>query len=249
MNLTSECYSAIAGGGADTVASFLAWLAQRHRLGPQLSVLDVGCGPGRMFEAFQRAGWSVTAMEPHPDFHEAATQAALAAGCTPPRRAGFTDLEARSEFDLITAINDSFSHLLTAGQRGQALGRAFAALRPAGVLFLDVPNFLWILKNYRTPPEFRSSVPGGEVILTREHEIDFHRATFTTLENYRLLRVDREQCVQMRHVYSMTSLPELEHELGVAGFTALESYGSYAARAPERIEGGRLLISAARPPR
>jgi len=247
MNLTSECYSAIAGGGADTVAAFLAWLAQRHRLEPQLRVLDVGCGPGRMFEAFRNAGWSVTAMEPHPEFHEAATQAALAAGYAAPRRAGFADLEARSEFDLITAINDSFSHLLTADERGEALGRAFAALRPAGVLLLDVPNFLWILKNYRTPPEFRSSVPGGEVVLVREHEIDFHTATFTTLERYRLLRDGHEQRVQMRHVYAMTSLPELAHEIGLAGFTALEAYGSYAARAPERIEGGRLLISAVRP--
>jgi len=247
MNLTSECYSAIAGGGADAVVAFLAWLAQRHRLEPQLRLLDVGCGPGRMFQAFQRAGWSVMAMEPHAEFHEAASQAALAAGYTIPRRAGFTELEARSEFDLITAINDSFSHLLTAGERGEALGRALAALRPAGVLFLDVPNFLWILKNYRNPPEFRSSVPGGEVILTRDHEIDFHNATFTTLERYRLLRGGREQRVQMRHVYAMTSLPELEHELGLAGFTAPETYGSYAARAPERIEGGRLLIAAVRP--
>ena len=88
MNTASECYSAIAGGGAEAVAAFLAWLAQHRELGPQVRVLDVGCGPGRMFAEFGTLRWSVSATEPNPDFHEAASQAALAAGYEAPLRAG-----------------------------------------------------------------------------------------------------------------------------------------------------------------
>ena len=204
-------------------------------------------GPGRMFAEFRTLRWSVSATEPNPDFHEAASQAAVAAGYEAPLRAGFTEIEARSDFDLVTAINDSFSHLVSGEERTQGLRQVFRALRPGGVLFVDVPNFIWILKNYRTPPEFRSLVPGGEVILKREHEIDFHAATFTTIEDYRLVREGSEQRVQMRHVYAMTTLPEMEYQLKLAGFTDLETYGSYSARSAEPIRRGRILISAVRP--
>lgn len=186
-------------------------------------------------------------MEPDPDFHEAAIQAASAAGYEAPRRAGFLEIDAHSDFDLVTAIDDSFSHLLSAEERTQSLRHAFQALRPGGALFVDVPNFLWILKNYRSPLELRSPIPGGEVVLEREHEIDFHAATFTTIEDYRLLRGGTEQRVQMRHVYAMTSPPELEYQLRLAGFRSFETYGSYSARSPEPIRGGRILISAVRP--
>ncbi len=140
------------------------------------------------------------------------------------------------------------SHICFPGRNELRLFSAyFQALRPGGALFIEVPNFLWILKNYRSPDELRSPVPGGEVVLKREHEIDFHAATFTTIEGYRLVRGGTEQRVQMRHVYAMTSLPELEYQLRLAGFTDLETYASYSARSREPIRGDRILISAARP--
>jgi hypothetical protein len=200
-----------------------------------------------MFSQFRKLGWSVNAVEPNPDFHEAATQAALGSGYEAPRRAGFVELDAYSDFDLVTAINDSFSHLVSGEERAQGLQQAFQTLRPQGALFIDVPNFLWILKNYRSPHELRAAVPGGEVVLKREHEIDFHAATFTTVEDYRLIREGNEQRVQMRHIYAMTSLPELEYQLRLAGFANLETYGSYSARSVEFVRGGRILISAVRP--
>jgi SAM-dependent methyltransferase len=210
-------------------------------------VLDVGCGTGRMFPAFAALGWSVHALEPHPDFHAAALEAARSAGCEPPQRRGFGEIAADARFDLVTAIDGSFAYLLSAEARADALARARRALRPGGALFVDVPNFLWILKNYRTPEELHGSVPGGEVRLRRRHEIDVHAATFTTVEDYRLVRDGVEQRTELRHAYAMTSFPELEHQLGAAGFAQIESYGSYAARSPERLTGGRMLLSALRP--
>ena len=247
-NPSSESYAAFGGpAGASRIAGFLHWLAGRRRLGPSLEILDVGCGPGRMFPAFRALGWEVTAMEPDADFHETAVLAASAAGYEPPIRGGFLEIDAAERFDLVTAINDPFAHMLTGRDRAEALSRVFRALRPGGVVLLDVPNFLWILRNYRAPAPMQASVPGGEVRLRREHVLDLHAAVFTTVEHFDLIRAGESHPSTKAHAYAMTTLPELTYHLEGAGFVGLETYGSWDARDVERIEGSRLILSAVRP--
>lgn len=244
-NLESESYSAFANPAAATrVATFLEWLAARRGLESPLRVLDVGCGPGRMFPAFHALGWSVTSMEPDPDFHSASLEAATDAGYAPPIRGGFLEIDATEEFDLVTAINDPFSHMLTGRDRAEALRRVHAALRPEGVVMIDVPNFLWILKNYRAPEQMTTPISGGEVRLLREHHIDYHAAVFTTIEHYTLVRDGKEFPSSKPHAYAMTSLPELVWCLESAGFADIETYGSWDAREPQRVDGARMMISA-----
>ena len=247
-NLSSESYAAFATPESTSrVAQFLEWLARSRALPARLKVVDVGCGPGRLFSVFHTLGWQAAAMEPDPDFHEAATDAAAAVGYPAPLRGGFLAMESEAAFDLVAAINDPFSHLLTGAERAEALRRVHRALRPGGVLLFDVPNFLWVLKNYRAPEPMRAQVPGGEVHLRREHVIDFHAATFTTLEHYELVHgAERHQSTKA-HVYAMTTLPELTYLLEQAGFSGVETYGSWNARSAESIEGSRLILSAVRP--
>jgi SAM-dependent methyltransferase len=248
-NPGSESYAAFGGpAGTSRIARFLEWLAARRGLAAPIRLLDVGCGPGRMFPAFRALGWEVASMEPDADFREAAIVAATAAGYEPPRAGGFLEIDAVERFDLVTAINDPFSHMLTGRDRADALRRVFRALRPDGVLLLDVPNFLWILKHYRAPEPMRTAVPGGEVHLRREHLLDFHAAVFTTVEHYDLIRDGEHHPSSKSHAYAMTTLPELAHHLESAGFAGLETYGSWDARDVERIEGSRLIVSAVRPP-
>lgn len=245
-NLSSDSYAAF-GTPEQTarIARFFEWLAARRGLtGP---VLDVGCGPGRMFPEFRALGWDVVSMEPDADFHPAAIVAAQAAGFAAPLQGGFLEIAAREAFGLVTAINDPFSHMLTGGERAEALKRVYQALRPGGAVLLDVPNFLWILKNYQAPAPMRAEVPGGVVHLRREHTIDFHAAVFTTVEHYELVRDSVAHPSSKSHAYAMTTLPELTYHLESAGFVDVESYGSWDARGPERVDGARMILSAMRP--
>ena len=199
-----------------------------------------------MFAQFRALGWEVTSMEPDADFHQAATSAALESGYPAPSEAGFLEIDASNTFDLVTAINDPFAHMLTGDDKANALRRVHRALKPRGVIMLDVPNFLWILKNYRAPEPMHASIPDGTVTLRREHHIDFHSAVFTTIEHYELVRDGRIQRTSKTHPYAMSTLPELSFHLKEAGLVDVETYASWDARNVEQIDGPRMMISAVR---
>jgi SAM-dependent methyltransferase len=230
-------------GDPGKIVEFLRALASEHGLGSEPAVLDVGCGVGRLIPPLAGLGWKVTAMEPHPGFRAWARRVAGEHGAVVVP-GGFGDVDAEEAFDLVMGINSAFAHVLTPAERLDAFRRAFRALRPGGVLLLDLPNFLWILKNYRAPEPMRATWAGRPVTLTHTHEIDVHAGTFTTDQAY---TPDGADPVRMRHVYAMNVFPELEAALRAAGFGEVRTYGGWGARAPETLTGARMLIAAAKP--
>lgn len=59
--------------------------------------------------------------------------------------------------------------------------------------------------------------------------------------------MEGEAPARMTHVYAMTSFPGLEAAMREAGFTGVRTYNGFASRAPERLNGVRMQISAVRP--
>ena len=229
-----------------SIVAFLQYLAEAYELPQPLRVLDAGCGPGRLLGPLERLRWEITGLEPNPEFASAAREVARTSRRLSVRDGGFLDLDDREAFDLVCAINSSFAHLLTPGERAAAVLKMRDALRPGGVLFLDVPNYPWILKNFRAPEPDPSLVQGREVTLYRRHEIDCHDALFTTSDEY-VFADGADPSVRLVHRYAMLTWPELESQLVHAGFSDLHTFNGFASRRPERIEGGRMLVAARRP--
>lgn len=245
-NDEADLYSAFDTDPAPVV-DFLRWLAGVNGLPGLPHVLDIGCGPGRLLLPLSRLGWPVVGMEPNEAFFHHAKSVAELMDHVEVQRGGFNDLSASKRYDLILGINSAFAHLTAPRERADAAARAFRALRPGGLLLLDLPNLLRILKEWAGPFEHRSSLHGRPVALNRRHEVDYHRAIFTTFEEYSYIDgAGQEVQFHKEHPYAITTYPELDFLLTQAGFRKIRTFGSFAAREAEPIGSGRMILAASK---
>jgi len=245
MPSLSELYTASDSDPAPVV-EFVRGVAEAYALPQPLRVLDAGCGPGRLLGPLARLGWEVTGLEPLPEFAAAAREVARSSRRVEVVPGGFLDVDGEDAFDLVIAVNSSFAHLVSPAERAEALERIHRALRPGGVVCLDLPNFLWILTHYREPEPFTFTARGNAVTMVRRHEIDVQAATFTTTDEYRL-EGEAGPHARMVHAYAITTLPEIRHHLHLAGFTEPRAYAGYGSPADERLRGPRMIVAARKP--
>jgi SAM-dependent methyltransferase len=227
------------------IVAFLQRIAGEYHVSRPPRVLDVGCGPGRLLRPLAQLHWDVTGMEPNPDFLASARAIARESRRLRVRPGGFEDIEDADAFDLVLGVNSSFAHLVRPEERADALRRVYRALRPDGVVFLDLPDFPWFLRHHPPPRSFSSTLHGTAVTLCRRHVVDYHDATFTTTDRY--LFEDGSPPVELVHVYGVSTPVELTDSLSKVGFTRIHTYDGYDSQAPERIGGSRMLLAAQRP--
>lgn len=230
----------------DEIVRFLVWLAESAALPSSPHVADVGAGPGRLFAPLVRAGWTVTAYEPDPDYAGAASVLAASLGrSVVVQHGGFADIGETAAFDMVLGINSSLAHLLTTAQRATALAGVKRALRSGGLLVLDLPNFPWILEHYRSPAPQERSLGRVHVRLEREHRIDEGKGTFATIDHYRITAPGSAgEVATKEHVYGMVSWDELRGELAACGFEEIRDYSSFDSRVAHATPGARLLVVA-----
>src|SRR5262249_24674423 len=135
-------------------------------LHPGMAVLDLACGNGRIANALARGGCTVTGLDITPAFLEQAMQMAAAEDLKVTYHLG--DMRAlpwTTHFDAIVNWRSAYGYFGDEENR-QVLGEAHRALKPGGMLLLDLNNRERMLKNFQ-----RSSVVerDGNYLLDQRH--------------------------------------------------------------------------------
>lgn len=107
-------------------------------------LLDVGCGTGESFIGMLNRGWEVTGCDISPAMVELAR--AKVSGRARVEVADMVTLPEFGEFDLVWALDDAVSYLLSVEDLEAALAGMGANLAPGGLLAFDVNTLL----TYRT---------------------------------------------------------------------------------------------------
>jgi 2-polyprenyl-3-methyl-5-hydroxy-6-metoxy-1,4-benzoquinol methylase len=194
-------------------------------LKPQMHVLDLGCGHGRIANRLARLGCRVTGLDPSLPFLRRAREEAAALGVQVDYvRADMRDLPWTGRFDRVVSWANAFGFFDDAEDRS-ILARIAETLQPSGRLLVETNNYPRYIRDYR--PSVVAEREGNLVI--DQHHLDpltsRSIATRTIVRDGQLRRSPSSHRVH--------TFPELRDWLRAAGFATVEGYG----------EDGRLLTA------
>jgi len=208
-------------------ASF-EWIVAKWGLGPDVRVIDLGCGPGLYANRLARRGAQVTGVDISPRSIDYAREQATADGLEIDYRLGdYLDLRIETGYDLATMIMCDFC-AMSPEQRGRLLRRVGELLAPGGAFLFDVYSHAF----FETWDEmaacgegmmdgFWSSQPYFGFLNTFKYE-----EAKVVLEKY--LIVERERQTEYFNWFQHYSLESLTAEVEAAGLVVDEAFGDVA---------------------
>ena len=214
---------------AKECGAVVGWLVERGVL-PGAELLDAGCGTGRYSRELARRGYVVEGVDLTPELLEVALRS----------------IEGKqlavnfAEGDLLNPPRDRYDAILCRGvlndlgndDSREAVFATFArALRPAGVLILDVREWEASAERKTREPVFlkRVATDRGELTFTSVTTLDPGRRRLVLHERHTLVRDDQEQSSDYQFAMQCWTRAELQSGLTGSGFRDIEYFGAYDA--------------------
>jgi SAM-dependent methyltransferase len=210
-------------------SAMAAWLVERDVL-PGSELLDAGCGTGRYATELARRGYVVHGIDLSAELidvarrsiDEATVSASFAVGNILQQPAG------RYNAILCRGVLNDF---VKDDDRAAVFGAFANALRPSGVLILDVREWEASAERKTREPLFRKRVETdrGTLTFTSITELDRENRRLLLSERHALVHDGQEQSSDYQFVMRCWTRGELESGLARAGFGHVDQFGAYDA--------------------
>jgi SAM-dependent methyltransferase len=214
------------------------FLVRELRMDAPARVLDLGCGHGRHANELASRGHAVVGVDIVQKFLEIAEGDARARGLPAQFVLGdIRNLPWEEEFDRAICLFDVLGFFRDE-ENAAVLAGAARALRPGGVLCVDVRNRDWMIRNLAPVTVLEK---GDDLMIDRHH---FDTATGRLVDRRLLVR----DGVVKRRSFSIRlyTCSELSLMLSTAGLRVTAAYGSYGG-APISMGQNRMVIIAQKP--
>jgi len=213
-------------------AAIVGWLVERGVL-PGAQLLDAGCGTGRYSVELARRGYVVHGVDASADLIDVANQSVR-------EGRGWLSFAVG---DILERPPDRYDAILCRGvlndviedeDRASALEAFSQALRPGGVVILDVREWESSADRKAREPVFRKSVDTerGRLTFTSTTELDREQRLLLLSERHALVVDGCERTTDYHFVMRCWTQAELESRLARAGFEIAVFFGAYDPSVP-----------------
>jgi SAM-dependent methyltransferase len=208
-------------------AAIAAWLSERGVV-PGATLLDAGCGTGRYAGELARRGYAVEGVDRSSELIETARQSVRGHGDSVSFRVGDILALAAARYDGILCrgvLND----FVDEDARLSVFAAFAGALRPAGVLILDVREWEATRDRKQREPVFRKSLvtERGKLTFTSITKLAPERHQLLLHETHTLVNDAGEHSSDYRFVMRCWTRSELESVFVRSGFGSVAYFGGY----------------------
>ncbi|HEX2173585.1 MAG TPA: class I SAM-dependent methyltransferase [Dehalococcoidia bacterium] len=231
----------------DTEMDFLRWAFDQCPRDVR-DILDVGCGKGRHLVPLVEAGYQVTGFDQSPDMLATCNQRLQQRGLSARfLRADLDTLDVDQGYDALLCLDSVLSYFLETDRIITTLSRFRRALRPRGMLILDIWNILaeW--------PQFGQTMPyayESETLRVNWQE-RYEYQDFTSLLRATYLGhfVEHGVTQEFRHeeILRAMTVGEMQMYLKAAGFERIAAYPSFDRSEFDSVTAEVLVFVALRP--
>jgi glycine/sarcosine N-methyltransferase len=243
------------GGDYDRMVSWETRLAREEAFFQRLftengtrSVLDAACGTGMHAIAFARRGLAAAGADLSPAMVSRAKENAAAAGAAVDfRAAAFGELSRafNGPFDAVTCLGNSLPHLLDDTALAAAFTDFARLLSPRGLLVIQNRNYDRVLREKQRfmPLSAREDAEGTTLFLRiTDFSGELLQFTIVTLKKRGGSWTQAVQSTPLRALRRTV----VEEALRGAGFSSIESWGSYAMTPADAPDAADLVVAARR---
>ena len=208
-------------------AAIADWLVARGVL-PGADLLDAGCGTGRYAAELARRGYVVQGIDLSGELIEVARRSSKEGRTSVSFADGDIQRLPSGRYDSILCrgvLND----FLDDEGREAVLATFARALRPAGVLILDVREWETSAARKAREPVFKKSVDTerGKLTFTSLTELDRENRQLVLSERHTLVGDGQEQARDYQFVMRCWTRDELQSGLRKSGFSLVDYVGAY----------------------
>lgn len=218
---------------ASSVAKAVAKLAG---LKPGASVLDAGCGPGRISVELALLGFNVTGVDIIQSELDAASESALDEGVELNLlNQDLRNFTAENKFDCAVNLYTSFGYCEDKQDDYKILGNIYDSLKPDGVFILESVSRETSIINFTEGEEFFRS--GIKVVTNFKVS-----GAWEGLRSAWTLFFPDGKKIEHEFVQRLYSAPELKEELLKTGYKTVEVYGGYEKQPYDQNAATMVLV-------
>jgi SAM-dependent methyltransferase len=208
-------------------AAVAAWLVARGVL-PGADLLDAGCGTGRYAAELARRGYVVEGIDLSADLVDVARRSIDEGRTSVSFAVGDIQALPAGRYDAILCRGVLNDFVDDEGREAvlETFGRA---LRPSGVLILDVREWETSAARKAREPIFKKSVDTdrGKLTFTSVTDIDRENRRLVLSERHTLVEDGQERSSDFQFVMRCWTRGELESGLAQSGFSPVAYFGAY----------------------